>query len=165
MIIILLVIVLVFVIVDGVLLLQANNGKSHSKIEITSGEHQYSGGELSICLTDFNKTPILNESVHIIIINSNGEIVTNKTMKTSSNGEIKLDLDLETGEYDVNATFDGNENYVGNNTTQKLIIEEEVVQEDVGEKTIYGYWDTGEPIYDLETWEKFQKYGKSDWPE
>lgn len=32
-------------------------------------------------------------------------------------------------------------------------------------KTIYGYWDTGEPIYDKETWEKFQKYGKGDWPE
>ena len=31
-------------------------------------------------------------------------------------------------------------------------------------KTIYGYWDTGEPIYDKETWENYQKYGKSDWP-
>lgn len=30
-------------------------------------------------------------------------------MKTSSNGEVKLDLDLETGKY-VDATFDGMKN-------------------------------------------------------
>lgn len=34
-------------------------------------------------------------------------------------------MDLKKGKYKVNVTFGGNENYTGNNTTQKLTIKEE----------------------------------------
>ena len=37
-----------------------------------------------------------------------------------------MDLDLKKGEYKVNVTYAGNENYTGNNTTQKLTIKEKV---------------------------------------
>lgn len=40
-------------------------------------------------------------------------------------------LDLKKGKYTVNVTYGGNENYTGNNTTQKLTIKEEVVEEPV----------------------------------
>ena len=39
-----------------------------------------------------------------------------------------MDLDLEKGNYTVNVTYGGNENYTGNNTTQKLTIKEEIKQ-------------------------------------
>ena len=39
-----------------------------------------------------------------------------------------MNLDLEKGKYIVNVTYDGNENYTANNTTQKLTIKEEVVE-------------------------------------
>ena len=48
-------------------------------------------------------------------------------LKTNSKGKAKLDLDLKKGKYKVNVTYGGNENYTGNNTTQKLTIKEEVV--------------------------------------
>ena len=35
---------------------------------------------------------------------------------------------MEKGNYVVNVTYGGNENYTGNNTTQKLKIKEEVVE-------------------------------------
>lgn len=63
-------------------------------------------------------------------------------MKTSSNDEVKLD-GFGNKRIWCWCYFWWNEKYIENNTTQRLIIEEEVVWEDVGEKTIYGYWDTG----------------------
>ena len=35
---------------------------------------------------------------------------------------------MKKGQYKVNVTYGGNENYTGNNTTQKLTIKEEVVE-------------------------------------
>ena len=37
-------------------------------------------------------------------------------------------MDLKKGKYVVNVTYGGNENYTGNNTTQKLTIKEEIKQ-------------------------------------
>ena len=37
-------------------------------------------------------------------------------------------MDLKKGKYNVTVTYGGNENYTGNNTTQKLTIKEEVAQ-------------------------------------
>ena len=53
--------------------------------------------------------------------------MTNKTVKTNSKGNAKLDLNLKKGKYDVNVTYGGNENFTGNNTTQKLTVKEKEV--------------------------------------
>ena len=45
-------------------------------------------------------------------------------VKTNSKGKAKLDLKLKKGNYKVNVSYGGNENYTGNNTTQKLKIKE-----------------------------------------
>ena len=53
---------------------------------------------------------------------------TDDVVKTDSKGKAQLDLDLKKGEYTVNVTYVGNENYTGNNTSQKLTIEEAVTE-------------------------------------
>lgn len=75
-----------------------------------------------------NKTPISKEVVNITITNSKGKVVVDDVVKTNSKGMAKIDLDLKKGKYKVNITYKGNENYTGNNTTQKLTIKEEVVE-------------------------------------
>ena len=40
-----------------------------------------------------------------------------------------MPLNLDAGNYTVNATFSGNENFTANSTTQKLVIEKEAIQE------------------------------------
>jgi hypothetical protein len=115
----------------GVLLLQPN-AKEPTKIKVTSDKEQYEDdGQLSVKLTDLNKTPISREIVNITIMNSKGKVVVDNVVKTNSKGNGILDLDLKKGKYIVNVTYGGNENYTGNNTTQKLTInEEEVVEEE-----------------------------------
>ncbi|MCI7428491.1 MAG: hypothetical protein MSS83_05240, partial [Methanobrevibacter sp.] len=79
-------------------------------------------------LTDLNKTPISKEIVNVTVTNSKGKTVVDDVVKTNSKGKAKLVLDLKKGKYNVVVTDGGNENYTGNNTTQKLTIKEEVVE-------------------------------------
>ena len=136
-IIILLVIIVILVAAIGFALLNPINAKEPTKIKITSDKEQNEGGELSIKLTDLNKTPISKEVVNITIKNSKGKVVVDDVVKTNSKGKAKLDLDLKKGKYVVNVTYAGNENYTGNSTTQKLKIneEEKVVEAEVSESS------------------------------
>jgi len=127
-IIILLVIIVILAAAIGFILFNQTVEKEPTKIKITSDKEQYEGGELSIKLFDLNKTPISKEIVNITITNKKGKVVVDDVVKTNSKGNAKLDLHLKKGTYKVNVSYDGNENYTGNNTTQKLTIKEEVVE-------------------------------------
>ena len=127
-IIILIVIIVILAAAIGFAMFNPMHAKEPTKIKITSDKEQYEGGELSITLTDLNKTPLSKEVVNITITNSKGKVVVDDVVKTNSKGKAKLDLDLKKGKYNVTVTYGGNENYTGNNTTQKLTIKEEVVK-------------------------------------
>lgn len=134
-IIILVVIIIILAAAIGFALLNPMHAKEPTKIKITSDKEQYEGGELSLQLTDLNKTPLSKEIVNVTITNSKGKVVFDDVVKTNSKGKAKLDLDLKKGKYKVNVTYDGNENYTGNHTTQKLTIKKEVVQATVSESS------------------------------
>ncbi|WP_346661566.1 Ig-like domain repeat protein [uncultured Methanobrevibacter sp.] len=152
-IIILLVIIAILGLVAGVMFLQQTSAKEPTKIKITSNKTLYKGNNLSIKLTDLNKTPLSKEKVNITIKNSKGKIVVNKTLKTNDKGNAKLDLNLKKGKYNVTVSYSGNENYTGNNTTQKLTIKEKVVKAETSSSDTQdsssssdsesdGYWET-----------------------
>ena len=126
---ILLVIVVILAAVIGFMLLNPTVAKEPTKIKITSDKEQYEGGKLSITLTDLNKTPLSKEIVNVTITNKKGKVVVDDVVKTNSKGKAKLDLNLKKGKYKVNVSYGGNENYTGNNTTQKLTIKEKKVVE------------------------------------
>lgn len=134
-IIILVVVIIVLAVVAGAMFLQSTNVKEATKIKITSDKSQYEGGKLTLQLTDLNKTAISKEKVNVTVTNKKGKVVLNKTVKTNAKGKASLDLDLKKGKYVVNVTYGGNENYTGNNTTQKLTIKEVVT--DVVDESSY----------------------------
>ena len=123
-IIILVVIIVIIAAAIGFAVLNPMHAKESTKIKITSDKEQNEGGKLSVQLTDLNKTPISNEIVNITVTNSKGKVVVDNVVKTDSKGKAKLDLDLKKGKYNVTVNYGGNENYTGNNTTQKLTIKE-----------------------------------------
>lgn len=125
---ILLVIIAILAVAIGFALLNPMNAKEPTKIKITSDKEQYEGGELSIKLTDLNKTPVSKEIVNITVTNNKGKVVVDDVVKTNSKGKAKLDLNLKKGKYVINVTYCGNENYTGNMTTQKLTIKELVTE-------------------------------------
>lgn len=148
-IIILLVIIVILAAAIGFALLNPMHAKEPTKIKITSDKEQYEGGELSITLTDLNKTPISKEIVNVTITNSKGKVVVDDVVKTNSKGKAKLDLDLKKGKYKVNVTYGGNENYTGNSTTQKLTIKEEVVEATVSESSSQSSQSSGSSTHTI----------------
>ena len=152
-IIILLIVVVILAAVLGFMFLNKTNPKDSTKIKITSDKSQYEGGKLTLQLTDLNKTAISKEKVNVTVTNKNGKVVVNKTVKTNAKGKASLDLDLKKGKYVVNVTYGGNENYTGNNTTQKLTIKEEVVQSEATSSS--GQSSGGSGGYDMYS----QQYG------
>ena len=127
-IIILVVIIVILAAVIGFMVLKPMNAKEPTKVKITSNDTLYEGKDLTFKLADLNKTPLSNQKVNITIKNSNGKVVANKTVETNDNGNAKMDLNLKKGKYAVLVAYGGNENYTGNNTTQKLTIKEKVVK-------------------------------------
>ena len=106
----------------------SHNVKEPTKIKITSDKEQYKGGTLKLQLADLNKTPISKEIVNVTVTDKKGKVVVDEVVKTDSKGKANLDLKLKKGNYKVNVTYGGNENYTGCNITQKLKIKEKVVK-------------------------------------
>ncbi len=127
-IIILLVIIVILAAAIGFTVLNPMHAKEPTKIKVTSNKTLSEGDDLSVKLTDLNKTPLSKQNVNITVKDSKGKVVANKTVKTNDKGNAKMDLNLKKGKYDVSVTYGGNENYTGNNTTQKLTIKEKVAQ-------------------------------------
>ena len=123
-IIILIVIIVILAAAIGFMVLKPMHAKEPTKIKVDSNKTLYEGENLSDKLTDLNKTPLSKQKVNITVKDSKGKVVTNKTVKTNSKGKAKLDLNLKKGKYNVSVSYGGNENYTGNNTTQKLMVKE-----------------------------------------
>ena len=126
-IIIVLVIVLVVIVVAGVLFLNPGHAKVDSKVIITSNSTLNDGDNFTIRLTDLNNTSIANQTVNVTIIDANGgknpQVIT-----TDANGDGSLQLNgLAVGNYTINVTYGGNNNYTSCNTTQKLEMKEKVI--------------------------------------
>ena len=127
-IIILVVIIVILAAAIGFAVLNPIHAKEPTKIKITSNKTLSEGDKLSVKLTDLNKTPLSKQNVNITVKDSKGKVVANKTVKTNDKGNAKMDLKLDKGKYDVAVSYRGNENYTGNNTTQKLEIKEKTAQ-------------------------------------
>ena len=131
-IVILIIVVVILAAAMAAMMLPSLNAQKDSKIAIVSNKTLYEGDNLTVKLTDLNKTPIKKEFINVTVADKDGKVVVNKSIKTDSKGKATFKLKLDAGKYTVNASFGGNENFTGNNTTKKITIkEEEVVQEAV----------------------------------
>ena len=132
-IIMLLIIIIVLLAAIGFMLFNHSASKQQSIVKITSEAKQSEGGVLSVKLTGLNDNPISKEIISIKITDNTGKVVVDDVVKTDSKGKAELDLNLEKGEYSVNVTYGGNENYTSNGTAQKLTIKEEAVKTEIAE--------------------------------
>ena len=81
------------------------------------------GGSLVVVLTDKEAMGLSNATINIKLADDDG-VTIDEDITTDSKGKAKLDLDLKKGKYNVTVIYAGNENYTGNNRTQKLTIKE-----------------------------------------
>lgn len=103
--------------------------QSATQIKIAGNKTIEEDGTLTVKLSSLNGTGIKHEKINITVIDKKNKEVLKKTVKTNSKGKAKVDLDnISKGKYIVNITFEGNENYSANNTSEKIKIIEKVVE-------------------------------------
>ena len=143
------VVILIVMIAAGIFLLNPGHAKVDSRVIVTSNSTLHDGDNFTIRLTDLNNTPISNQRVNITIIDANGG-KNPQAVTTDANGDGRLQLNgLTLGNYTVNVTYGGNNNYTVCNTTQRLQMTEKVTPQASTTSTSSpnknyddGYWET-----------------------
>ncbi len=125
---ILIIIIIILAVALAAVALPSLNSKEATKITITSNNTLYEGENLSVNLTTINGTPIVGEKVNVTVINEDGSKDFMNAV-TDENGTAQVKLDKREGNYTVNCTYGGNENYSGNSTQQELNVIKEVVEQ------------------------------------
>ena len=143
-----LIVILIVMIAAGIFLLNPGHAKVDSRVIVTSNSTLHDGDNFTIRLTDLNNTPISNQCVNITIIDANGG-KNPQAVTTDANGDGRLQLNgLTLGNYTVNVTYGGNNNYTVCNTTQRLQMTEKVTPQASTTSTSSsknyddGYWET-----------------------
>ena len=83
-IIILVAVIIILAVAVGVMYFQSMNVSEQSIVKITSDNALYEGNDLSVELSDLNKTPISDADIDIVIKDKDGDIVVNGMVKTDS---------------------------------------------------------------------------------
>ena len=134
-IIILALIAVIAVLIIGLAVVMPGFGKEKANVTIKSNDTISQGESIEIELTDVNGTPIENETVNVTLTDENGTEEIRVIAVTDDEGvaEVEVDEDQETGNYTVECTFEGNENFTENTTVQEIEIVEETAEEDVSD--------------------------------
>ena len=128
-IIIILLIVIIAVLIIGLAAMMSDFGKEKSNVTIKSNDTISQGDSIKIELTDVNGTPIDNETVNVTIKDKNGT-VEKKASVTNKKGVAKVKIDEKPGNYTVDVTFSGNDNFTEDKQTQQVeVVDIEVVSE------------------------------------
>lgn len=172
--IILAIIAVIAIVLIGLAVVMPGFGKEKSNVTIKSNDTVSQGETIEIELTDVNGTPIDNETVNVTMTDENGTEEINVEVVTDDEGvaEVEIDEEQEAGNYTVECTFEGNDNFTEDTVTQEIeIVEEEVVEEDTSEDIDDGAFYSGQAgrvIYTGEIHEgpdghRYRHLGYNEW--
>lgn len=109
-------IVVIAILIIGLAAIMPGFGKDKTNITITGNDTIKKGDSIKIKLTDTNGTPLDNQTINITIKDKQGKAVK-KAKLTDKKGVAKIKMDTEPGNYTVNCTFNGNDNFTENTTS------------------------------------------------
>ena len=106
-----------------------------SNIEILGNGTIGVNGTLNVKLSSGDGVALKDKTVHVSVKDQDGNVVFEDSAQTRVNGVANIRIsDVSAGEYEVNVTFDGDNNYTGSSIVKKLIIDEGVVEEDTSDE-------------------------------
>ena len=123
------VIVAIAVVIAAFMLLSAED-TNLSKLDILGNGTIGENGTLNVKLSNEEGVALKDKEVHVTVKNSKGKVVFENSAKTYVNGVANVKIEnVSAGEYEVNVTFDGDENYTACSISEKLIIAQGVVED------------------------------------
>ena len=81
------------------------------------------GNKYSVCLIDGNGKKLSNKTINLVFTNSDGNSEF-FDISTNDKGIGKLKIDLPKGNYSVNASFEGDDEFESSSVTQKITVKE-----------------------------------------
>ena len=124
-------VIAVVAIAAAFMLFSSSGDSNYSKLSILGDGTIPENGTLNVKLTNGENIALKDKEIHVTVRDSNGSLVFEKSATTYVNGVANIKLEgLSAGEYDVNITFDGDENYTSSSIAGKLTIEGSAVEED-----------------------------------
>lgn len=129
-IIIVLLVAIIAILVVGVVAIMPDFNKESSNLTIKSNDTISQGDSIKVKLTDVNGTPIDNETVNITIKDDDG-VVEQKSAVTNEKGIAKVKVTEDPGNYTVDCTFAGNDDFTKNTTIQKVEVKKAVKKAEV----------------------------------
>ena len=123
---VLIAIIAIILVVGGLSL--TNAFKQEPKIDIVTNGTVHTNTTFLVKSTASNNTSIANESISIEILDNESNTVIDEEVKTNENGEAAIELtNVSEGNYTVNVTFEGNDEFKESSVEQDLEIVEDVV--------------------------------------
>ena len=168
-------IAVVAVLIIGLAVVMPGFGKEKANVTIKSNDTVSQGESIKIELKDVNGTPIENETVNVTLTDENGTEDVNVEVVTDDEGvaEVEVEDDQETGNYTVECTFEGNDEFTEDTATEEIEIVEDDVDdvEDTSEDIDYGAFyseQQGRVIYTGEINEgpdghRYRHLGYNEW--
>ena len=115
--------IIAIAIVAAFMLFSSGHDAGYSKIDIIGDGTVAENGTLNVKLENGQNIALKDKPITVTLKNSKGKVVFNKTVKTFVNGVANVKLtNVSAGEYDVNATFGGDNNYTGSSVSEKIKI-------------------------------------------
>ncbi|WP_407454180.1 hypothetical protein, partial [Methanobrevibacter sp.] len=100
-----------------------NDDADKSKIDILGNGTIAENGTLNVKLSNSEGIALKDKDIHLSIKDSNGSVVFEKSAKTFVNGVANIKIEnVSAGEYEVNATFNGDKNHSASSVSEKLVI-------------------------------------------
>lgn len=147
-IIIALLIVIIVILIVGLVVLNPFNSKENVNLIASSGNTLYDGDNFAISLSTSNGTPLANQNVNVVITDANGN-ANPQIATTDENGNGLVQLNgLTPGNYNITSTYDGNEKYNGNSTTQIVEMKASTTQQVSSDSSSGGTVTLDLPNYD-----------------
>lgn len=138
------------------------HAKADTNLTINVNETIYQGDSIDIVLTDFNNTPLSNKTISVNISGNN--VSNNYSIKTNDKGIAKLKVNESEGNYTINCTFIGDDEYNGNSTIENITVE--IKQAVITQSSTSSTLASNNPEYGsdsyVDKWDESQQSG-SDW--
>lgn len=126
--IILLVAIIAIILVVGAVFMM-NPFKQESKIDIVTNGTVHTNTTFLVKSTASNNTSIANGNISIEIMDNKSNVVVDEEVKTNEHGEAAIELNnVSKGNYTVNVTFEGNDEFKECSVEQDLEIVEDAVE-------------------------------------
>lgn len=167
-------IIIIAILIIGLAVIMPGFGKEKANLTIKSNDTISQGESIKVELTDVNGTPIENETVNVTISDENGT-EESEVAVTDDEGVVEVTVDVEdVGNYTVECTFEGNENFTENTTVQEIEVVEEEIPEEIpssSEEVDPGAFYSGQEgriiytgeVHDAPDGHKYKHLGNNEW--